>query len=195
MSCILIVSDASIGLILFFNCRLWKYFTWSGTRRLGGGLNVPINISSTLEDHPSFPMILFILSVVNSVPSAWDKWCTFLLMRIFSMICGSDSDFHCIESSLGILFQSLAFKGTSMVDRVDCTMGLELCLMVEWSCRWYSIVMSYWITFPCLNSPFNSRASARSDRCWRLKFVELAIVSLSFFRVMVLVLNALGIVK
>ena len=51
----------------------------------------------------------------------------------FSMVCGSDSDLHWIESSLGIWFQSLAFKGTLIVDRVDCTVGLNLCLMVEWS--------------------------------------------------------------
>ena len=73
MSCILIVSGASVGLILFFHYMLWKYFIWSETRRLGGDLNVPINISSAPEEHPSFPMILFILSVVNSVPSAWEK--------------------------------------------------------------------------------------------------------------------------
>ena len=37
----------------------------------------------------------------------------------FSIVWGLDSDFHWIDSSLGILFQSLAFKGTSMVDKVD----------------------------------------------------------------------------
>ena len=47
----------------------------------------------------------------------------------------SDSVFHWIESSLGILFQSFAFIGTSMVDRVDFLIGLKLCLMVEWRRR------------------------------------------------------------
>ena len=42
-------------------------------KRFGGGLNVPINILSAPEENPSLPIIFFIFSVVNSVPSAWDK--------------------------------------------------------------------------------------------------------------------------
>ena len=44
-------------------------------------LNVPISISSVPGEQPSLPMMLFILLVVNSVPSARDKWWIFILMR------------------------------------------------------------------------------------------------------------------
>ena len=88
-------------------------------------MNVPISISSASGEHMSLPMMFFILLVVNSVPSAWNKWWIFLLMSSFSMTCGSDSVFHWIESSLGMLFQSFAFVGTSIVDRVDFVMGLK----------------------------------------------------------------------
>ena len=48
-----------------------------------------------------------------------------LLINTFSIAYGSDSVFYWIESSLGILFQSFAFVGTSMVDRVDLLVGLK----------------------------------------------------------------------
>ena len=126
-------------------------------------MNVPNNISSAPGEQPSLPIILYILSVVNSDPSVWDRWWTFLLISSFSITCGSDSVFQCIESSLGIFVQSFAFVRTSMVDRVDLLMGLKWCLMVELRRHWYSIVMSCFIAFPFVYSLFNLRESARSD--------------------------------
>ena len=148
MSFILIVSGTSVGRNLYFHFRFLKYCTWSGVNRLRGGLNVPDSISSAPGEHPSLFMIHLILSVVNSVHSAWDKWWTFLLISSFSITCRSNSDFYWIAASLGILFQSFAFVGTSMVDRVALLMGLKWCLIVEWRRRWYSIVMSCLIAFP-----------------------------------------------
>ena len=106
----------------------------------------------------------------------------FYLFRSFSFTVEFDSVFHWTESSLGILFQSVALIGTSMMDRIDLLIDLKWCFMVEWSLLWYDIVISCLIAFPFLKSPFSSRTSARSDRCWGLSWCEFAIVSLNSFR-------------
>ena len=54
----------------------------------------------------------------------------FFLISSFSISCGSDSVFHWIDLSLGMLFQSFAFVGTSIVDRIDLLMGLKWYLIV-----------------------------------------------------------------
>ena len=74
-------------------------------------MNVPNSISSTPGVQPSLPIILCILSVLNSVSSACDKWWIFVLIRSLSITCGSDSVSHWIEATLGILFQYFAFVG------------------------------------------------------------------------------------
>ena len=104
------------------------------------------------------------------------------LIRSFALTVEFDSVFHWTESYLGIFFQSVAFIGTSMMDRFDLLIGLTWCFMVEWNRLWYSIVISCLIAFLFLKSPFSSRASARLDRCWRLSWCESAIVSLNFYR-------------
>ena len=55
----------------------------------------------------------------------------FLLISSFSISCGSDSVFQWIDLSFGMVFQSFAFVGTSIVDIVDLLMGLTWCLIVE----------------------------------------------------------------
>ena len=54
----------------------------------------------------------------------------FLLISSFSITCGSDSVLQWIDLSLGMLFQSFAFVGTSIVDKVDLLIGLKWCLIV-----------------------------------------------------------------
>ena len=54
----------------------------------------------------------------------------FLLISSFSISCGSDSVFQWIELSLGMLFQSFTFVGTSIVDRVDLLIGLKWPIIV-----------------------------------------------------------------
>ena len=90
-----------------------------------GVLNVPSNISSAPGEHPSLPIILFILLVVKSVPSAWDRWWIFLLIISFSISCGLDSVFQWIDLSLVMLFQSFTFVEISIVNSVGLLMGLK----------------------------------------------------------------------
>ena len=88
-------------------------------------MHAPSSISSAPAEQPSLPMILFILLVIKSVPSTWDRWWMFLLISSFSISCVSDSAFRWIDLSLGMLFQSFAFVETAIVGRVDLLMGLK----------------------------------------------------------------------